>query len=90
MCTVATQIGGYLPGSEPQFMEPGLALHICGTTRAGADDKDSVVDKFSKVHNTTNLYLGGNNVIPTRNACNPTLTSMCFAIKGAEQLISEL
>ncbi|RPB08343.1 pyranose oxidase [Morchella conica CCBAS932] len=90
MCTVATQVGGYLPGSEPQFMEPGLALHICGTTRAGADDKDSVVDKFSKVHNTTNLYLGGNNVIPTRNACNPTLTSMCFAIKGAEQLISEL
>lgn len=61
-----------------------------GTTRAGNDKKTSVVDKNSKVWDVKNLWLGGNNIIPTRNACNPTLTSMCFAIKGAEKLIAEL
>ena len=35
MCDMALRIGGYLPGSEPQFMTPGLALHLAGTVRAG-------------------------------------------------------
>ncbi|TFK62263.1 pyranose oxidase [Pluteus cervinus] len=28
MCAVADELGAYLPGSNPQFMDPGLALHI--------------------------------------------------------------
>ena len=28
MCNVATKLGGYLPGVEPSFLEPGTALHI--------------------------------------------------------------
>lgn len=28
MTNTANFLGGYLPGSEPQFMAPGLALHI--------------------------------------------------------------
>ncbi len=28
MTSIANILGGYLPGSEPQFMEAGLALHI--------------------------------------------------------------
>ena len=28
MCMIATKLGGYLPGSEPRFLEPGTALHI--------------------------------------------------------------
>jgi hypothetical protein len=28
MCAVADLLGAYLPGSSPQFMDPGLALHI--------------------------------------------------------------
>ena len=88
---VAGEFGGYLPGSEPQYMAPGLALHVCGTTRAGfEDDNKSCCDKNSKVWKFPDLYLGGPNVIPRKNASNPTLTAMCFAIKGAENLYKEL
>ncbi|KAJ7660888.1 putative pyranose oxidase [Mycena polygramma] len=35
MTDIANKLGAYLPKSEPQFMTPGLALHLGGTTRLG-------------------------------------------------------
>lgn len=96
---VATTMGGYLPGSEPQFLAPGLALHVCGTTVAHKrvpnkpdnEQKDkSCCDETSKIWGVENLYVGGINVIPGANASNPTLTAMCFAIKGAEAIRNKL
>ncbi|KAK4663383.1 hypothetical protein QC763_608060 [Podospora pseudopauciseta] len=83
---VAGVLGGYLPGSEPQFMENGLALHVCGTTRAGEKKDDSCCNKFSQIHGVNNLFVGGLNFIPGKNASNPTLTAMCFAIKAAQDI----
>ncbi|GJE91247.1 pyranose 2-oxidase [Phanerochaete sordida] len=90
MCNIALKIGGYLPGSEPQFMTPGLALHLAGTTRAGLDANKTVADTRCKVHNFDNLYVGGNNVIETGFAANPTLTSICYAIRASNDIISKL
>ncbi|KAK0185761.1 pyranose 2-oxidase [Armillaria mellea] len=82
MTSIANMLGGYLPGSEPQFMEAGLALHITGTTRIGNDPK--TYTGFS------NLWIGGNGCIPDSTACNPTLTSVAIAIKGAESVVAYL
>ncbi|KAJ5662053.1 uncharacterized protein N7477_009669 [Penicillium maclennaniae] len=87
---VAGSLGGYLPGSEPQFLAPGLALHVCGTTAAGKEKEVSCCDLNSKVWDFNNLYLGGLNVIPGSNGSNPTLTAICFAIQGAEDVVSSL
>jgi len=96
MTQVADLLGGYVPGSYPAFMEPGLALHITGTTRMGAapgvnqTSPDSVVDDKSKVHNISNLWLGGCNVIPDSTACNPTRTAMAYAIRSAASIVAYL
>ncbi|WP_158852596.1 pyranose oxidase [Saccharothrix deserti] len=88
MTEVASFLGGYLPGSEPQFVKPGLPLHIAGTTRMGDNAETSVVDRTSKVHGMTNLYLGGNGLHPSGNAGNPTLTSMAMALLSAQSILT--
>ncbi|KAL8349024.1 hypothetical protein RB598_002013 [Gaeumannomyces tritici] len=90
MVAIARLLGGFLPGAEPKYLPMGSALHVCGTYRAGTGVDKSVVDKTGKVHGMGNLVLGGCGVIPTGNACNPTLTAAAFALAAADELDSVL
>ncbi|KAF7982632.1 hypothetical protein HWV62_27059 [Athelia sp. TMB] len=74
MTDIASTLGGYLPGSNPQFMT----------------DAETVCNFDSQVWNFTNLYVAGNGVIPTPYGANPTLTSMCLAIRAAYKISQDL
>jgi choline dehydrogenase-like flavoprotein len=79
------------PLGEPFVLPAGSSLHYQGTTRMGpADDGTSVCDPTGRVWGTENVYVGGNNVIPTATACNPTLTAVALGVISARALLSRL
>ncbi|WP_424467392.1 GMC oxidoreductase [Pseudoclavibacter helvolus] len=69
----------------------GASLHYQGTTRMGqVDDGESVCSPTSEVWGVSGLYVAGNGVIPTSTACNPTLTGVALAVKGARDIAAKL
>ncbi|MDQ0798945.1 GMC oxidoreductase [Arthrobacter sp. SLBN-112] len=76
---------------RPFVLPPGASLHYQGTTRMGQyDDGGSVCSPDSEVWQVPGLFVAGNGVIPTATACNPTLTSVALAVRGAGKIAAEL
>jgi len=76
---------------RPFVLPPGASLHYQGTTRMGAaDDGGSVCSPDSQVWDVPGLFVAGNGVIPTSMACNPTLTAVALAVRGARKLVHDL
>ena len=76
----AAALGRPLTADPPFLLPAGSSLHYQGTVRLGTvDDGESVCDPASRVWSTENLYVGGNGVISTATACNPTLTAVALS-----------
>jgi len=84
-------LGRPIAAGRPFVLPGGSSLHYQGTTRMGErDDGSSVCDASSRVWGTENLYVGGNGVIPTSTACNPTVTSVALAVLAASAIVRQL
>lgn len=81
---------GHLAG-DPELAAGGSSLHYHGTVRMGAEnDGQSICDQHLKVWGIENLYVGGNGVIPTATAANPTLTIVALAWRAAQRIAAQL
>jgi choline dehydrogenase-like flavoprotein len=79
------------PIEPPELAAGGSSLHYQGTVRMGvADDRTSVCDPYLRVWGVENLFVGGNGVIPTATAANPTLTNVALAWRAATRLTHQL
>jgi pyranose oxidase len=87
----ASALGDFLPDAGPRLLPAGSSLHYQGTVRMGRDDDGaSVCDTRSRVWGVQNLFVGGNGVIPTATACNPTATSVALAALASEAIVRQL
>jgi choline dehydrogenase-like flavoprotein len=87
----AKAFGWFVPGGEPRTVPAGSSLHYQGTTRMGeTDDGTSVCDSYSQLWDARNVFVGGNNVIPTATACNPTMSSVALAVRASQRISSLL
>lgn len=76
---------------RPFVLPPGSSLHYQGTTRMGeTDDGESVCSPDSQVWQVPGLFVAGNGVIPTATACNPTLTAVALAVRGARKIAGDI
>ena len=84
------QMAPWLEADAPKF--PGIAddevggKHHIGTTRMSSDPETGVVDRNCRLHEVTNLYIGGSSVFASTGHCNPTYTIVQLALRLGDHL----
>lgn len=84
---ITSAFGDIREGWAPQLLPLGAGTHLMGTHRMGSDPATSVTDSYSRVWAYDNLYLAGNGLFSERNAGNPTLQTVCFALRAADHML---
>ncbi len=72
-----------------EVVQEARYAHLVGACRMGADPGTSVVDKFGRTHDVSNLFVCDGSVLPTQGSANPGLTIQCLAARTADYLISQ-
>ena len=75
---------------NPKPFQPGASVHYVGTARMGDNPKTSVVDKWNRSHDVSNLFVHDAAAFVTAGNQNPTLTIMALAMRSSEHLIQSL
>lgn len=71
-------------------MNWNTAAHIMGTTIMGDDPNDSVVDRWGRTHDVSNLWIAGSSVFVTSATANPTLTIAALTLRTAAAIHRQL
>jgi glucose dehydrogenase len=75
-----------LENTQTKRVNWNTAAHIMGTCLMGDDPSDSVVDRWGRAHEVSNLWIVGSSVFPTSATANPTLTLAALTLRTAEAI----
>jgi choline dehydrogenase-like flavoprotein len=68
---------------------PAATAHIMGTARMGDDPASSVTDRWGRLHEVDNVYVGDGSVFVTAGGFNPTLTIMALSLRMARHIAGQ-
>lgn len=63
-------------------------VHLLGTCRMGDDPATSVVDKYHRSHDVSNLFICDGSSLVSSTRGQPTMTIMALAFRAAENIIA--
>jgi choline dehydrogenase-like flavoprotein len=75
-------------GAEEVVQEARFA-HLVGAARMGNDPETSVVDRYGRSHDISNLFICDGSIMPTQGSANPGLTIQAMAARTADYLIQQ-
>ncbi|BCA54130.1 putative glucose-methanol-choline oxidoreductase [Nitrospira sp. KM1] len=73
---------------EPEDHKPGTSAHYMGGCRMGMNAGTSVVDRWCRTHDVSNLFVADGSVFVTGAGANPSLTIMALANRTADGMIA--
>lgn len=71
---------------EPTRLKAQAGFHLMGTARMGDDPETSVVDRFGRCHEVSNLYIADASTFVTASCLNPTATAQALALRTAARI----
>jgi choline dehydrogenase-like flavoprotein len=72
-----------------EVVQEARYAHLVGAARMGSDPTASVVDKYGRSHDISNLFICDGSIMPTQGSANPGLTVQVLAARTADYLISQ-
>jgi choline dehydrogenase-like flavoprotein len=70
-----------------EVVQESRFAHLVGAARMGSNPGTSVVDKFGRTHDISNLFICDGSILPTQGSANPGLTIQALAARTADYLI---
>ncbi len=68
------------------LQETSLVAHMLGTCRMGDDPRTSVVDRYHRAHDVSNLFICDGSSFVTSGRGQPTMTIQALAYRAAEHI----
>ena len=71
----------------PEPVQPQTnAVHLLGTCRMGSDPRTSVVDKFNRTHDVSNLFICDGSSMVSSSRGQPTMTISALAFRAGDNI----
>jgi choline dehydrogenase-like flavoprotein len=80
------EAAGALRVMRAPVTEQNSAMHLLGTCRMGDDPRKSVVDRYHRTHDISNLFLCDGSSFVTSGRGQPTMTIQALAFRAAEHI----
>ena len=70
--------------------EPGLSIHEMGAARMGKDPKESVLNRWSQMHDIPNVFATDGSGMCSNGWGNPSLTYMALTARACDHAVREM